>query len=66
MSHTGIKGINELIISSYINDGGAAVQVFVQVVQHLSESLHVLLVRLKQHGLEVDWESISNKVEDIC
>lgn len=42
-----------------INDGSAAVQVFVQVVQHLSQLLHVLLVGLEQHGLEVHWQPIS-------
>lgn len=36
-----------------VDDGGAAVQVFVQVVQHLPQLLHVPLVGLQQHGLEV-------------
>lgn len=46
---------------THINDGSAAVQVFVQVVQHLSQLLHVLLVGLEQHGLEVHWQPISTK-----
>lgn len=53
------------MISTYINDCSAAVQVFVQVIQHLSEPLHVLLVWLKQHGLEVDGKSIPNDAEDL-
>lgn len=46
-------------VHSGINDRSAAVQVFVQVGEHLSQLLHVLLVGLQQHGLEVHWQSVS-------
>lgn len=36
-----------VLLQTYINDGGAAVQVFVQFIQHLPQLLHVLLVGLK-------------------
>lgn len=49
----------ESLAETHVNDGGAAVQVFVQVVQHLSQLLHVLLVGLQQHGLEVHRQSVS-------
>lgn len=41
------------LLQTHVDDGGAAVQVFVQVVQHLPQLLHVPLVGLQQHGLEV-------------
>lgn len=46
---------------THVNDGSTAVQVFVQVIQHLSKFLHVLLGGLKQHGLEVNWQPVSTK-----
>lgn len=41
------------LLSAHVDDGGAAVQVLVQVVQNLPQLLHVLFVGLQQHGLEV-------------
>lgn len=32
---------------------------FVQVIQHLPQLLHGLLVWLQEHGLEVHWQPIS-------
>lgn len=47
-------------MSSYINNSCcAAVQMFVEVVQHLPQPLHGLLVWLQEHGLEVHWQPIS-------
>lgn len=46
---------------THVNDGSTAVQMFVQLIEHLPQLLHVLLVGLKQHGLEVDWQPISRK-----
>lgn len=46
--------------STHINDGcRTAVQMFVQVIQHLPQLLHGLLVWLQEHGLEVHWQPIS-------
>lgn len=53
--------MNKCAAETHVNDCSTAVQVLVQVVQHLSEFLHVLLVGLKQHSLEVDWQPISMK-----
>ena len=48
--------------STYINDGCcAAVQMLVQVVQHLPQPLHSLFVWLQEHGLEVHWQPISGE-----
>lgn len=48
-------------LQTHINDSSTAVQVLVQVVQHLPQLLHVLLVGLEQHGLEVHWQPVSVK-----
>lgn len=46
-------------MGTHVDDGGrAAVQVLVQVVQDLPQLLHVLLVGLQQHGLEVDRQPV--------
>lgn len=52
---------HEDVNETYVNDCSTAVQVLVQIIQHLSQFLHVLLIGLKQHGLEVDWQTISKK-----
>lgn len=46
-------------VHSGVDDRSAAVQIVVQVVQHLPQLLHVFLVGLEQHGLEVDRQPIS-------
>ena len=46
------------LVWHYVYDGGAAVQMFVEVKQHLPQFLHVLLVGLQQHGLEVHRQTI--------
>lgn len=47
-------------MTSYINNGCcAAVQMFVQVVQHLPQPLHGLLAWLQEHRLEVHWQPVS-------
>lgn len=48
--------------STYVNDGCCtAVQMFVQVIQHLPQLLHGLLVWLQEHGLEVHWQPVSGE-----
>lgn len=45
---------------THIDDGCCtAVQMFVQIVEHLPQLLHGLLARLQQHGLEVHWQPVS-------
>lgn len=44
------------------NGGGAAVQVLVEVVEDLPQLLHILLVGLQQHGLEVHGQPVPAEV----
>lgn len=48
--------------STYINDCCCtAVQMFVQIVEHLPQPLHGLLVWLQEHGLKVHRQPISGE-----
>ena len=42
--------------------GGTAVQVLVELIQHLPQLLHGLLSGLEEHGLKVDRQAVPGEV----
>lgn len=54
-----VRTFIQYYLTTHINDSCCtAVQVFVQIIEHLPQLLHGLLVRLQQHGLKVDRQPI--------